>query len=571
MKKIQISKLFSKNTKNAILISIVAILIAALLGYGYIRNSATTIDYTFYEMLLENNFIKEAEIRDDYLILKTNEERYKIAKDGVEIKELLKKTPVDIKTKNNIFTEILDFLLILFFLIFGYAVLKTFKKPNIAQKEEPKREPKQKEDRSFSTSLPGIDENQNRITPIKSTVLFSDVAGIKEVKDELEEIIDFLKNPIKYKSFGVRLPKGVLLIGPPGVGKTLIAKAVAGEADVPFFYQSGSSFVQIYVGMGAKRVRELFLRAKSMSPSIVFIDEIDAVGKARGGFRNDERESTLNQLLTEMDGFEDSEGVIVIAATNKIDMLDEALLRSGRFDRRIFVGLPTLNERVDIFKVYLKNKKHNIDLIKLSKMCVGFSGAAIASLVNEAAIVALRRGSEILEIEDFLDVKDEVLLGKKKKLSFSEDEKRVLATYQAAKAISAFWFEIDFEKFSLVNDGLKEIDKEIVSKSEMFSKIKVYLAGMAAMELVYNESFTNNQEDLFKAKIIATDMAEKFGMGNSLIPTSVDVVTILNEALEEMKRFLGGLKETLKRVENRLLENESITKYEIKECLDELL
>jgi len=245
-------------------------------------------------------------------------------------------------------------------------------------------------------------------------VSFKDVAGIQDVKEELEEIVDFLKNPARYKRYGITLPKGVLLVGPPGVGKTMIAKAVAGEASVPFFYQSGATFVQIYVGMGAKRVKELFSQAKANAPSIIFIDEIDAVGRARGGMRNDERESTLNQLLTEMDGFEDSSGVIVIAATNKIDIIDEALLRSGRFDRRIFISLPDKNDRLEILKAYMRNKPTEVDLESLANMSVGFSGAALATFVNEAAINALRRGSTILELGDFVAVRQKVLMGKKK-------------------------------------------------------------------------------------------------------------------------------------------------------------
>lgn len=210
------------------------------------------------------------------------------------------------------------------------------------------------------------------------------------------------------------MPKGVLLVGPPGVGKTLIAKAVAGEAGVPFFYQSGASFVEIYVGMGAKRVRELFLKAKSKAPSIIFIDEIDAVGKSRGDFSNVERDNTLNQLLTQMDGFEDNSGVIVMAATNKIDLMDNALLRSGRFDRRIFISLPDFKDRMHILQNYMKEKKSSVDLEKIAKASVGFSGAALETLVNEAAINAIRRKSDLIEENDFFAVLNKVLMGKKR-------------------------------------------------------------------------------------------------------------------------------------------------------------
>ena len=223
------------------------------------------------------------------------------------------------------------------------------------------------------------DDLNSNIQAVTSNITFKDVAGIKEIKEELEEVVDFLNNPSKYLQYGIKLPKGVLLVGPPGVGKTLIARAVAGEADVPFFYQSGASFVHIYVGMGAKKVRELFAKAKQSAPAIIFIDEIDAVGKARSGKSNDERESTLNELLTQMDGFDGDSGVIVIAATNKIEVLDDALLRAGRFDRRVHVGLPNIEDRKKILELYLNGKNHEINIEKLVNETAGFSSAALAT------------------------------------------------------------------------------------------------------------------------------------------------------------------------------------------------
>src|SRR5574344_743240 len=228
------------------------------------------------------------------------------------------------------------------------------------------------------------------IKPVSSNITFKDVAGIKEIKEELEEIVDFLNNPKKYQKFGVKLPKGVLLLGPPGGRKTLIARAVAGEANVPFFYQSGASFVHIYVGMGAKKVRELFTSAKLNAPSIVFIDEIDAVGKMRSGKSNDERESTLNELLTQMDGFDGESGVIVIAATNKIEVLDDALLRAGRFDRRLYVELTNSEDRRKMLELYLKDIKHNINLDNLVNQTAGFNSASLSTLVNEALLSMIK-------------------------------------------------------------------------------------------------------------------------------------------------------------------------------------
>jgi len=351
----------------------------------------------------------------------------------------------------------------------------------------------------------------------------------------------------------------------------MIAKAVAGEASVPFFYQSGATFVQIYVGMGAKRVKELFSQAKAHAPSIIFIDEIDAVGRARGGMRNDERESTLNQLLTEMDGFEDSSGVIVIAATNKIDIIDEALLRSGRFDRRIFISLPDKNDRLEIIKAYMRNKPTEINLEELANMSVGFSGAALATFVNEAAINALRRGSTILELSDFVAVRQKVLMGKKKVLSFSDEEKKIQALYQAAKALCAYWFEIDFDKISIVNDRLKDIDREIESKTQMLSKIKVYLAGMVATKIAYNEKFTNATEDLSRATAIAKEMVEVYGMGEKLIPYESDILLILENAQTELEHFLEGMNTVLTKISEELYSVESISKVRLKAIIDEVL
>lgn len=393
---------------------------------------------------------------------------------------------------------------------------------------------------------------------------FKDVAGISEVKEELVEIIDYLKNPKHYQDLGITLPKGVLLVGPPGVGKTMIAKAVAGEAGVPFFYQSGSSFVQIYVGMGAKRVRELFARAKAKAPSIIFIDEIDAVGKARGNTRSDEREATLNQLLTEMDGFEDSSGVIVIAATNKMEVLDEALLRSGRFDRRIYVELPNLQEREHILGLYLQDKKYELDIEEVARLCVGFSGAALAALVNESALNALRRKSNVIQKEDILATKDKVLIGKKKVLSLSEKEKEILALYQGAKALSAYWLEVDFDKIALVSESFRAVDKEIVSKQELMAQIKVALSGNIAVSYIYQQSFSNAKEDIARAKGIAMQMCEEYGMSERLLSDSSDVAAILESAQSEMREFITNSKTALLAISKALQERERLNKDEIK-------
>ncbi len=537
-------------------------IIILLLIFGYYKNNATFINNQTYQKLLNNGKIKEAKIDNNLLILYTSSgNKYKILKTGVDLKTLLQNVPIKVVQDNTIVDDTISGM-ILFFIVFAFILylrkkeLKNFKDIN---QKEPKRE------------ISDINNIINApIKPAISHITFKDIAGIKEVKEELNEIVDFLKNPAKYKNFGIKLPKGVLLVGPPGVGKTMIAKAVAGEANVPFFYQSGSSFVQIYVGIGAKRVRELFSYAKKYAPSIVFIDEIDAVGKARGNYRNDERESTLNQLLSEMDGFEDSSGVIVIAATNKIEVLDEALLRSGRFDRRIFVSLPDKDERIDIIKIYLKDKKHSVNIKNISEITVGFSGAALATLVNEAAINALKRGSKTIEESDFYAVRDKVLLGKRKILSFSRNEKEIQALYQSAKALSAYWFDVNFDKVSIVNDGIKDIDKEIESKSKMLSKIKVYLSGSIATEIFYQDKFSNCLNDLEKAKNLANLMVEKYGMGNTIYPNKLDISNILEEEKNEVKKFLEGYTKILEKIKEHMIEKEIITKDELKKIIHEV-
>ena len=551
----------TKNKKIIIALSTFIVLLA-LFGFAYYKNSASYIDYNKLNSLMANDDIKSAQIDGDEIILKTYEgERYKIAKEGVDIKKLLEKVPLKV-TQNNTFLSDLLSGVILFLMIFAFILYLRKKDLQVRKKMEEKQPKQGAFDLDTIMSSP--------IKPAISSIKFKDVAGIEEVKEELSEIVDFLKNPSKYRNFGIKLPKGVLLVGPPGVGKTMIAKAVAGEASVPFFYQSGSSFVQIYVGIGAKRVRELFAYAKKYAPSIIFIDEIDAVGKARGGFRNDERESTLNQLLSEMDGFEDSSGVIVIAATNKIEVLDEALLRSGRFDRRVFVSLPNKEEREAIINIYLKDKKHKVYTKNIAEITVGFSGAALSTLVNEAAINALKRGSFYIEESDFYAVRDKVLLGKKKVLSFSDEEKEIQSMYQAAKALTAYWFGIKFDKVSIINDGIKDIDKEIESKSQMLSKVKVYLSGSVATELFYQDKFSNAINDLQKAKDLATMMVDKYGMGNTIYPNKLDISNILEEAKEEIRKFLESYEKALKRISDHIIKNESIKKEELKEIVNDI-
>ncbi|TQR61498.1 AAA family ATPase [Campylobacter troglodytis] len=532
--------------KNKKIILASLVVLCLLLGIIYLKNEPEFIDKAFYQSLLEQNAIKEATLQSNEIVISAAGRKYAIIKEGIDMNELLSRVPV--RPAREFDTS--------FFIFICCALLAMFASAAFwVRKKQVDKFPIKKPAQAPINSIDSL----NSIKPVISSVSFEDVAGVDDVKVELSEIVDFLKNPKKYKEFGVKMPKGVLMVGPPGVGKTLIAKAVAGEASVPFFYQSGSSFVEIYVGMGAKRVRELFSRAKAMSPSIIFIDEIDAVGKARGEVSNVERDSTLNQLLTQMDGFEDNSGVIVIAATNKIELMDPALLRSGRFDRRIFISLPDYKDRLKILEIYMKDKKNNVNLSHIAKASVGFSGAALETLVNEAAINALRRDALQVEENDFYEVLNKVLLGKKKILSFSDDEKKIQATYQAAKALSAYYFDIGFEKITLIEDRFNEYEHHIRSKSELLNKIKVYLAGSCAMKLIYNESYTNSQSDLMKAKELISYMLS-FDMADE---------KLLDEQKREIQNYLGAMKDKIKALAETLLEQEKLESADVARLINE--
>jgi cell division protease FtsH len=383
------------------------------------------------------------------------------------------------------------------------------------------------------------------ITPTTSNVTFKDVAGIQEIKDELEEVVDFLNNPKKYQKHGVSLPRGVLLVGPPGVGKTLIAKAVAGEAEVPFFYQSGSSFVHIYVGMGAKRVRELFNVAKLNAPSIIFIDEIDAVGKARGMGSNDEREATLNELLTQMDGFDSSSGVMVIAATNKIEVLDEALLRAGRFDRRVFLTLPTKIDRINILNLYLKDRSFNLDVEKLANETSGFSSSALATLVNEALLCMIKRDGTSL-LEDDLDfAKQKIQFGKKQITILTSEQKDILATYQAGKAY------ITQSKVNLFDAGVSTEDLIYPSKTQLHELIKKYLSGSVALEVIKNECYVVFENEIKESYSIAHKMVEEYKMEQS-------IELLIQRIKDELKTEIISNISEVKKLRDVLLKDEVV-------------
>ncbi len=363
-------------------------------------------------------------------------------------------------------------------------------------------------------------------------VTFNDVAGLEGAKQEVQEIVEFLKNPKKYTELGAKIPKGALLVGPPGTGKTLLAKAVAGEAQVPFFSLSGSDFVEMFVGVGASRVRDLFKQAKEKAPSIIFIDEIDAIGRARSKSinfgSNDERENTLNQLLTEMDGFATNSGIIILAATNRADILDKALLRAGRFDRQIYVDMPDLNERVQIFHVHLKNVKfdQSVDVEFLARQTPGFSGADIANICNEAALIAARKGGLTVGKQDFLDAVDRIIGGlEKKNKLITPEEKSTIAYHESGHAIISWLLEhaSPLVKVTIVPRGrslgaawyLPE-ERQITTTEQMFDEMCAALGGRAAEEVAFGKISTGALSDLEKVTKQAYAMVSVYGLNKKI-------------------------------------------------------
>lgn len=432
-----------------------------------------------------------------------------------------------------------------------------------------------------------------------TNVTFNDVAGLEGAKEEVQEIVDFLKNPKKYTALGAKIPKGALLVGPPGTGKTLLAKAVAGEAKVPFFSLSGSDFVEMFVGVGASRVRDLFKQAKEKAPAIIFIDEIDAIGRARGKSpnmgSNDERENTLNQLLTEMDGFGTNSGVIILAATNRADILDKALMRAGRFDRQIYVDMPDLNERKEIFEVHLKPLKlgDNLDRDFLARQTPGFSGADIANICNEAALIAARKNRKTVEKDDFLDAVDRIIGGlEKKNKIISPDEKKAIAYHEAGHATVSWLLEHanPLVKVTIVPRGqslgaawyLPE-ERQITRTAQMLDEMCALLGGRAAEKVVFDQISTGALSDLERTTKMAQAMVTIYGLNDKLgnisyydssgqqsfvmdKPYSEDTAKVIDEEISKLvegqyKRAIKILSENrdkLDKLAKKLLEKEVI-------------
>lgn len=446
----------------------------------------------------------------------------------------------------------------------------------------------------------------------KPQVTFNDVAGCDEAKIELQEIIEFLKNPHKFARIGARIPKGVLLVGPPGTGKTLLAKAVAGEAGVPFLSISGSEFVELFVGVGAARVRDLFEQAKANAPCIVFIDEIDAVGRLRGaglGGGHDEREQTLNQLLVEMDGFDSSEGIIVMAATNRPDILDPALLRPGRFDRRIYVPIPDVKGREEILKIHTRKIPlgPDVDLKLIAQSTPGFTGADLANLVNEAALLAARKNKQVVEMQDFEEAKDKLIMGiARRSMVISEEEKKRIAYHETGHALVAKFLPgaDPVHKITIIPHGralgatqsLPSEDRYLYTKSYILTQLSVLLGGRAAELLVFNEESTGAADDLSKATEIARRMVTDWGMSEKIGPVTLgkeeeeiflgrelgvrkyyseetarlidnEIKEIVKNAFDKALEILRSKMELLHKVANYLLEKETITGQELDEII----
>ena len=462
---------------------------------------------------------------------------------------------------------------------------------------------------SFGKSKAKLSSSQQK------KVTFKDVAGVDEAKEELQEIIEFLREPQKFQKLGGRIPKGVLLMGPPGTGKTLLARAISGEANVPFFSISGSDFVEMFVGVGASRVRDLFEQGKKNAPCIIFIDEIDAVGRHRGaglGGGHDEREQTLNQLLVEMDGFESNEGVILIAATNRPDVLDPALLRPGRFDRRVVVSLPDVAGREGILKVHTSRipLANDVDLSIIGRGTPGFSGADLANLVNEAALSAARRGQKVVKMVDFEESKDKVLMGaERRSLIMSEDEKRTTAYHEAGHAlVAAFIEEADpIHKVTIIPRGmamgvtmlLPETDRHSHDLLYVEAGIAVAMGGRLAEEVFLNQVTTGAQNDLDKATELARKMVCEWGMSEKMGPLTFgrkeeqvflgrdiarqqdysedtaiqidqEVRAIVNRNYERARTILTDNREILPKVAEALLEREVLDAEEVQMIIDGL-
>ncbi|NPA39951.1 MAG: ATP-dependent metallopeptidase FtsH/Yme1/Tma family protein [Thermodesulfobacteria bacterium] len=578
--------------------------IILILAYNFFYNQSfypvTSVSYTQFLEKVKKGKIKEVIIQGDKVtgISKTGEKLLTYIPRDNQFIPLLKQKGVNIVVKpesqNNWFTNFLiSWLPFIILILLWFLFLRQM---------QPGNKPF-----SFARSRARlIKEGESKVT-------FKDVAGIEEAKEELQEVVEFLKNPQKFTRLGARIPKGVLLIGPPGTGKTLLAKAIAGEAGVPFFSISGSDFVEMFVGVGAARVRDLFNQAKSHAPCIIFIDEIDAVGRQRGaglGGGHDEREQTLNQLLVEMDGFDSAEGIVVIAATNRPDILDPALLRPGRFDRQVVVPPPDVNGREAILRLYAKKFKvaPDIDFKAIAKATPGFTGANLENMMNEAALIAAKKGKDRIEMEDIEEAKDKILMGKERKgFILNEEEKKIIAYHEAGHALVAYYLPDPdpVHKISIIPRGqalgvtqqLPIDDRHIYTEDYLLKKITVLLGGRVSEEIVFNKVSTGAQDDLKKATQIAKKMVCDWGMSKRIGPLAFgrgeehiflgkelfqikdyseetariideEIKKIVHNCYEKAKGIINQYLNKLHRVAETLLEEETIDAEKFKLLLE---
>ncbi len=604
-----------KKNRQSLLIIMLGIL-GALMIWSFMTNMSSSaakdeeITYSEFLTMLDNNEVKSVELQSDKLTITPREQKYKnitvtytatLMEDSTALVERLSKIEdiefkeVEPDSTGLILSSILSFLIPFILLIVGMNLIMSRMGKG-------------------GGMMGGIGKSKAKAYVQRETgVLFSDVAGQDEAKESLQEVVDFLHNPSKYTSIGAKLPKGALLVGPPGTGKTLLAKAVAGEAHVPFFSLSGSDFVEMFVGVGASRVRDLFEEAKKNAPCIIFIDEIDAIGKSRDsryGGGNDEREQTLNQLLAEMDGFDTSKGLLILAATNRPEVLDPALLRPGRFDRRIIVDRPDLKGRVNILKVHAKNVMldETVDFDAIALATSGAVGSDLANMVNEAAILAVKQGRKAVSQKDLFEAVEVVLVGKEKKdRILSVEERKIVSYHEVGHALlSALQKDAEpVQKITIVPRTMgalgyvmqvPEEEKFLNTKNELKAMLVGLLGGRAAEEIVFGDVTTGAANDIEKATNIARAMITQYGMSDKFglmglasaenqyldgrtvlncgdeTATEIDheVMKILKESYEEAKRLLSENREVLDQIADYLIKRETITGKEFMQIYREV-
>lgn len=592
--------------KNILLFFIVVLVVAAIFSsYNLPREKPTEVDTITFVSQLNEGKIKNIEIRDDELTVELQDgKKEKVLKESGETfgdivknfnvaPEALNKIKVEIKRPSGLVhwaQVVLPFLLPLLIIgTFIFIMMRQVQGANM---------------RAMSFGQAGAREAPK---DSKDKITFADVAGVREAKIELQEVVEFLREPKKFSALGAKVPKGALLMGSPGTGKTLLARAVAGEANVPFFHISGSEFVEMFVGVGAARVRDLFAKAKKSAPCIVFIDEIDAVGRQRGaglGGSHDEREQTLNQILVEMDGFDPNSGIIVIAATNRPDILDPALLRPGRFDRRIVLDEPDINDREEILKIHAKNKPlaDGISLRRVAERTPGFSGADLANLLNEAAILAARLNRKDIGQEELFESVEKVMLGpERKSRMLSEREKKVTAYHEGGHALVAHEVPASdpVHKVSIISRGhaggytlkLPTEDKRLRTKAEFLADLAVSLGGHVAEREIFGADnlTTGASNDLHQATRLAKNIVTRYGMSEALGPRTFgereeliflgreiteqrdysekvaekiddEISRLIREAMQTAERIIRDRRDKLDLIANTLLEKETLEK-----------